>query len=93
MDGLVSLGRRCAAPRAFPRVTRRQKSTTDWEIWKGLLTAIDKDIDSVTYSEHLPGATSELTLFILREAGQREILVSATLTGQKRSMIWENPNR
>ena len=64
MDGLVSLGRRCAAPRAFPRVTRRQKSTTDWEIWKGLLTAIDKDIDSVIYSEHLPGATSELTLFI-----------------------------
>jgi hypothetical protein len=45
-------------------VTNEERSTTDWEIWKGLLTAIDKDIDSVIYSEHLPGATSELTLFI-----------------------------
>ena len=52
------------APGHLPRVTRRQKSTTDWEIWKGLLTAIDEIIDSVTYYEHLPGATSELTLFI-----------------------------
>jgi Glycosyl hydrolase family 81 C-terminal domain len=45
-------------------VTNDEGSTTDWEIWKGLLSAIETDIDSVVYSEHLSGATSELTLFI-----------------------------
>jgi hypothetical protein len=52
------------AERENEGVTNDEASTTDWEIWKGLLTAIDTDVDSVSYSEHLPGATSELTLFV-----------------------------
>ena len=36
-------------------------SATDWETWKSLLTVIATDVSSVTYSEHLRGATSELT--------------------------------
>ncbi|HEY5813884.1 MAG TPA: hypothetical protein VIT23_14665, partial [Terrimicrobiaceae bacterium] len=45
-------------------LTNTTVDETDWDIFKGLLTVLDTDASSVTYSQHLPGATSELTLFI-----------------------------
>jgi hypothetical protein len=47
-------------------LTNTTVSATDCEIWKSLLTVLNTDVSSVTCSEHVPGATSELTLFIAK---------------------------
>lgn len=48
------------------KLTNTSPDDVDWQIWKGLLTVMKTDVSSVNYAEHLPGATSELTLYIAK---------------------------